>query len=429
MKPLGYFIYNGILVPLLYGGIYIISLFHPKLRKIIKVRKGLLTILNHDLSKFARDDPRIWIHNSSMGEYEQAKPLIRRIKERIPQVQIIVSFFSPSGLEHVEDKGEADLLCYLPFDTPKKARQFISLVKPKVAIMVRHDIWPNHIYELKRQGIPSILINCALPYHIRRTSKFRILNRFLYHPFHSILTVSQRSKSYVLEHRFTEGFVESVGDTRYDQVVHRAEEAEAIVAPLRKWKGNRKGFVAGSTWPSDETVIFQALAPLFREQQNLWVVIVPHEPTEEAVKVIKDLCVQKGLTSIRFSQIESNRIKKPDILIVDRVGILASLYALGEVSFVGGGFGPGVHNVLEPAALGTVVLFGPRNQNSQEADQLVRKGVGVIVQNAQELYQQLRTFFIESSNAIELGSRATQLVQENVGATDRIIDHLEDVLS
>lgn len=425
-----YYLYNLIVVPFMYLGFFLCGLVNSKIQKGIRGRKKLFGDLEEKMQMLSHKRPCFWIHNSSMGEFEQAKPLIRQLKKTYPNGCAVVSFFSPSGFEHAQDDHEADYLCYIPFDSRRRASRFLSLVQPNVAIVIRHDLWPNHLWQLKKRNIPTVLINCS----VRLGWYYRIpfvlwANRMMLRTFDMILTVSKEAKSFCDLFHFNENKIRIVGDTRYDQVVQRAKEAEKIVAPLRKIKGKRKCFIAGSTWPSDEVVLFKGFSKLFAKGIDIWIVLVPHEPTNEHLYQIEEEVSQLGLRSSRLSEVEKGKHVDSEILVVDRIGMLASLYALGELTFVGGGFGPGVHNVLEPAALGKIVLFGPKCRNSYEAGLLEKRGVGFVVKDGDEVYARLFSFLDNSDKLAELGPEATNLVKENVGATERIVDCLESLVS
>jgi len=418
-------LYNWIGVPILYAALMLASPFQPKIRRGREGRKGLFEKLDSTLAGLPKGGPRFWIHNSSMGEFEQAKPLIERLKQKFPRGSVVVSFYSPSGFDHVQNFRGADLLCYLPFDSKGKARRFVSTLKPDAAVVIRHDLWPNHLWEVRKQNIPLVLANCSIrPHLIYSLPLTRQACRSVYNAFTEILAVSPEAKTFCESH-FSPNRVEVVGDTRYDQVVRRAKEAEGIVAPLRRLKSGRLGFVAGSTWPSDEDVILPVLQKLSENGLKLWVVLVPHEPTPEHLSDLEEKLKSLHLRSIRFSQISRKGECDCDVLLVDRVGILASLYALGEACFVGGGFGPGVHNVLEPAALGKAVFFGPRCRNSYEAGQLEKRGVGFVVENEESLYGKLFALLNDPKEMLRIGKTAARLVEENVGATERIVKHIE----
>jgi len=429
MTSFWYYVYNGVGIPLLYIGFHFGALTNKKIRQGIRGRKNLMERLEEAVRHVPKEAPRFWIHSSSMGEFEQARPVIKKLKDIFPKGSVVASFFSPSAFEHVQKYKEADVLCYLPLDSRKNSKKFLDLIRPDVAIMVRHDLWPNHLHQLKRRGIPSVLINCSVhPESIYRYPLFVQLNRFLHESFRLILAVSQEAKDMCDKWRLGKGRVEFVGDTRYDQVVQRAKSAENVVAPLRKIKGERKGFVVGSTWPSDEDVIFDALSTLYRMDVPLWVVLVPHEPTKEHLHQIEQRLTAMGIRSHRLSEVEAGKSGETQVLLVDRVGILASLYALGDMSFVGGGFGPGIHNVLEPAALGKIVFFGPRYTNSYEARQLKNRGVGIVVNKGEELSDRILYFLKNPHRINALRQEALHMVRENAGATQRIVRHLEEIV-
>ncbi len=429
MHSFWFYIYNVIAVPVLYAGFYFLSLFHRKVRKGIRVRKTLFQDLEKNVRSLKNKGPKFWIHNSSMGEFEQAKPLVEALKQRFPDGSVIVSFYSPSGFENVQDYPHADILCYLPFDSYRKAKRFVMTVRPDIAIMVRHDLWPNHLWRLKMENIPAILINCSVrPKYWYHLPFLCAASRSFFQYFDFVLAVSQETKFYWNRYRLGFQEVNVVGDTRYDQVVRRAKEAEKVVAPLRKLKRNRRCIVFGSTWPSDEEVIFDAMRRLYETNTDLWIVIVPHEPVKEHLIQIRERLNQMNIRFGFFSQIEAQPELDANVLVVDRIGILASLYALGDLAFVGGGFGPGVHSVLEPAAFGKVVIFGPNHANSFEAVQLTKRGVGFEVNSGDDLFMFILSFLKDAQRLSELGEKAAALVRENVGATERIVKYIETTI-
>jgi len=417
-------LYNAVFLPLLLFSSRIAALADPKIRRGLRGRKALFSRLEKATADWG-DAPRFWIHNSSMGEFEQAKPIVLKLKERFPDCRVVVSFFSPSGLEHVGDYAEADLLCYLPADTRTNARRFIRTIRPSAALVIRHDLWPNHLKALNRNNIPAFLVNCSIRHEkYLKIPGIRQANRFLFGCFDEVLAVSEETVLLFRRYRLGRAGALCVGDTRYDQVVRRAQTAEAVIAPLRRIKGNRITFVMGSTWPSDEAVLSEALGRLKADGILPWMIMVPHEPTEDHLRRLESHLHAMDLKSRRLSRLESRNMDSEDVLLVDRIGILASLYALGEIAFVGGGFGPGVHNVLEPAALGKVVLFGPRSTNSYEAGQLLKRGVGFVVRDGESLYRILHDFLHDSGALTRLGFAAVELVTANAGATERIVSRV-----
>jgi len=428
MKRIIYGLYNGVCIPLLWLGYHLAGLFDRKVRIGVKGRKNLFSELKRQVNKLPENYPRFWIHTSSMGEFEQAKPVISALKKKYNACVVAVTLFSPSAMENIKDYREADILCYLPFDSSRSARRFVSIIRPDVAIVVRHDIWPNHMIAARRQNVPTLLINTSIQHPERFTNPFiRMIYSFLFDLFDYVLTVSKESGDAYLTYRLGNGLTEHVGDTRYDQVIRRAKEAEPIVSPLRTLKGGRKCFVAGSTWPSDESVIFEAMEKLKQSNILPWVVMVPHEPVKEHIDHIESQLNQMHIPYARISQKDklSDHIQ---VLLVDQIGILASLYALADLTFVGGGFGPGIHNVLEPAAFGKAVLFGPRHKNSYEAGLLKESGTGIAVQNGDALFKELYELLLDPDKLKIIGERSANMVNSNRGATDRILHRLELIL-
>jgi len=426
MQAFWHWTYNMVAIPLMFAGFYVAALFNEKIRQGISGRRSLFRNLGKAVRSMPESGYRFWLHSSSMGEFEQAKPLIAALKEAYPDSRIVVSFYSPSAYNHVREYPGADYICYLPFDSLGRAARFFQIIRPDAGIVIRHDCWPNHLYALKRRGVPVILVNSSVRRETGRWNKPGIgLQRFMHGAFREILTISDETTHRLRSFGLRDIRIETVGDTRYDQVVRRAAEAEGIVAPLRKMKGRRRGLVCGSTWPSDEEVLFNAFSMLHEEGLMPWLVVVPHEPTPEHIVSIEARCNAIGLRHTLLSEVTDAHQEHPDVLIVNRIGILASLYALGELAYVGGGFGPGIHNVLEPAALGKTVLFGPRHKNSYEAGQLIESGCGFEISDTRGLYRLLHDFFDNKDLFETLGRKASGLVEKNRGATGRIIHHVQ----
>lgn len=420
-----YFLYNAIAIPAMQFGFSLAIPFNSKIRTGWKGRKHLYTELETVLKQHQGKAPRIWIHNSSMGEFEQAKPVIAAIKKRNPSSFILVSFFSPSGYEHAKTYQEADYLCYLPFDSRKNAKKFIETIAPDVAVVVRHDFWPNHLWTLREMNIPAILINCSIGDGWRFRIRFlKRIERSLYQCFDHIFAVSQIAKERCERNHFNRGQVSVIGDTRYDQVVARAEAKHDLVRHLIERKGNRVCLVLGSTWPGDESVIFTALERIDRTQYPLWLIVVPHEPTLEHLHKIENRLEAQGRTYKRLSEVKSADTQPLDAIVVDSVGVLANLYALSDIAYVGGGFGVGVHSVLEPAAFGRIVIYGPHHRNSYEAIEMKEAGIGFSVENADELYVLLFSLLEDQKQLSRLGEKAKKMVEQNLGATQKITSFL-----
>jgi 3-deoxy-D-manno-octulosonic-acid transferase len=416
-------IYKAVITPLLYLGFHALGLFSEKVRKGIRGRKGLLPKIAKDLSHIDRE--KIWFHIASYGEFEQAKPLIAKIKEIYPQYALIVSFFSPSAYEHIKLAPPVDYICYLPFDSQKNARKFISIVQPKLAVFVRHDIWPNFIWVLNKKRIPVILIDASIP---KDSSRFwplmRQFNSALFNSFDAIFLTTDDEKE-----RFERLDVEPcklyvTGDTKFDQVYHRTLET-GKVSDLSKHayiKGKTK-WIAGSSWRADEEVIIPAFQRLSGTFDNLLLVIVPHEPSPNRLTEIESRLTRHKIRHIRYSEL---RPQSTDFsaLIIDKIGMLANLYGLGKIAFVGGSFESKVHNVLEPAVYGIPILIGPRINTQAEALLLANHEAALIVKSTDEMVDKVSTILKNDQLCANIGNAAKEIVFKHVGATDRIAKYL-----
>jgi len=425
MRHFWKFLYTVVLLPLLWLTLHVLSLVNPKVKRGIEGRR---TLFIHLASRMAAlpAGPRVWFHSSSLGEFEQAKPIIAELKRRKPAIRIIASFFSPSGLDHSRKYPHADIITYLPFDTPRYARRFITLAQPDAAVMVRYDVWPNMIWELHRQNVPTLIANATM-----RESSARLLpisrafHRALYDCIDDILTVSAADAEAFHRFHLNHAHVEPIGDTRFDQVCTRSTEARKHhILPDSVAKG-KKVVVAGSTWPEDEAVLLPAFLELRQHTGDVLLVLVPHEPTLEHIEDLEQQ-LSDVLPSLRFSAL--NEYNGESILIVDSVGILMRLYAAAHVAYVGGSFRQGIHNVIEAAVYGIPVIFGPRVENSQESRQLVEQGAAFIVDGSSHLHRIVSWLLSDESARANAGSRAAAYVQENKGATDRFLHHLEPYL-
>ena len=422
MKKTWSILYNTAFIPLFWTLLQIASLFNSKIRRGIEGRRGLFEKLERDISNLS-SKRRIWFHSSSMGEFEQAKPIIAALRKKYRDINIIVTFFSPSGYDHSKNYKLADIITYIPFDTKVNAHRFLDLVQPTAAVFVRYDVWPNHIWELNARRIPVFIANATM----RTTSArlFPLLKNFhhlLFNNFESILTVSAKDADAFALFGLTHPSVEAIGDTRYDQVWQRSADAKKKhLLPHAILKG-KKLLLAGSTWPEDEEVLLPAIKKILQYDSNALIILVPHEPTENALEDVEHNIGAKP-RSIRFSNL--NDYANEHIIIVDSIGILMALYQYANVAYVGGSFRQGIHNVLEPAVYGIPVVFGPKHTNSQEAMELARRGGGFIVNDQQECYRTLRALLDDKKANTAAGKQALMLVEENIGATERFIQHLE----
>jgi 3-deoxy-D-manno-octulosonic-acid transferase len=404
----------------------IASAFNGKIRKGIKGRNHLFRKLNIEISKLGKNEKRIWFHSASMGEFEQAKPIISLLKEKHPKIKIIVSFFSPSGYENNLKYKLSDVITYLPFDSFFNARRFLNTVSPDMAIFMRYDIWPNILWSLSKRNIPTFLVDATMSKESKRKLPvLRSFHRFLFKHFKRILTVSQNDAAGFSFFGCDNSLVQVVGDTRYDQVYTRSLSARSKKILPDEVIKSKKVFIVGSSWKEDEDQIFPTFIKLQETIPDLMMILVPHEPTELNLEIIENELRDK-ITYIRFSQLMNYNNEK--VVIIDCVGLLVSLYAYGDVAYVGGGFGEGIHNVLEPATYFIPVLFGPRNKNSQEAQILMKIGGGFEIKNKNDITDLLQKFFNNGTIRKEAGIKAGTLVKENIGATEKIYQYLKEYI-
>ena len=415
-------VYNVFVIPFLWSVFLLYSLFNRKARKGVRGRKNLFKNLETKVRALG-NAKRVWFHSSSMGEFEQAKPIIAIFKQQFPEIKIVVSFFSPSGYENNLKYKFADLITYLPFDSSSNAAEFLRIIKPDIAIFMRYDVWPNFIWKLKKNNIPSFLVDATMSSNSKRKLPFiKNFHHHLFSYFTEILTVSEEDAENFRDFNIANVKISVGGDTRYDQVYNKSLNAKAKNILHPELLKDKKVFIAGSSWKGDDDQIFPAFYKLLEDEKNLLMILVPHEPTETNLEEIEDE-LKDNVTFIRFSALPS--YKNENVIIIDCIGLLVSLYSYAQVAYVGGGFGDGVHNVLEPAIYGIPVIFGPRNKNSQEAQELKKIGAGYEVIEKTDIYENLRIFFDEEAHRAEIGKVASDHVMSNIGASKNIVEKLK----
>ncbi len=413
-----FLIYNWMIAPVLIILAHLGALFHPKVRAGVLGRyRTAGKIRRFGQQGSSQKAPLFLFHCASMGEFEHVKPLITALKEKDARCRIVVMFFSPSGYENVREFPGVDLFVYAPFDIWWPVYRMFRRLSPYALLISRHDVWPAQIWVARRLGIPVFLVNASLHADSGRLGfPMGLFNRRVYRHFTRILAVSPRD-----EERFRQWVdrdrVQVVGDTKYDQVLYRAQESRQKALLPEVIYRNRPVLVAGSTWPEDEEHLLPALVSVRQQVPDLLSIICPHEPTQEHLRRIEAVLQHHGV--IRFSRLEHYRSQP--FIVVDRIGILANLYSLAWVAYVGGSFKQNVHNVLEPAAYGIPVLFGPVHQHSHEAQLLKADGAAVEVHNAAEIAYWLKELLTNSNLRTGKGRRAREIARENSGATQKIL--------
>lgn len=425
MKKFWFLFYNLLIVPMLYLGVRIAGLCNNKVKQGIKGRRRIFEELIVNSAAIQKANKLIWFHSSSLGEFEQAKPIIEELKKN-KGINILVTFFSPSGYDNSRKYPFADLVSYLPFDTKANAAKFIQIVKPNLSILMRYDLWPNHIWAMKSFNIPTFLVDATMKENSRRKLPFsKNFHKYLFRDVTKILTVSQSDTDGFKEFGCTDNQVKAVGDTRFDRVYQRSLTARShnlLKADLFK---DKKILVAGSTWEADEEVILPAFSKLAKHDNDVILIIAPHEPTVVHLEKIENE-YSGNLDAIRFSFMNNYRGER--VIIIDSIGILLTLYTYADAAYVGGSFKQGIHNVLEAAVYGIPVLFGPKIDNSQEAKELLRLGSGILIRNKKEAYRNLRMLFSNDMLRKEKGAVSYNYVQKNLGATKKILKEINQAM-
>ncbi len=421
MKKFWYVVYNIIVIPILKSLVAIGKLFNPKIRTGIEGRKKLFENLIIDLAGIDRKKKMIWVHSASMGEFEQAKPIIEKLREE-KNVNILITFFSPSGYTNSLKYPFADVIAYFPYDTPGMTSRFLNLVRPNLAIFMRYDIWPNMIWQLEKKGIPSFIVDATMR---RRTPRKWLLaksfHKSLYSRVTKILTVSKNDEENFKTFNIGVKQIKAVGDTRFDRVYVKSLQAKEKKLFRDGFFDGKKVFVMGSSWESDQEVMIPAVTKLMEYDPDVIAIIVPHEPTIFHLEQIEQQLSGK-YNPIRFSYL--NNYQGERIIIIDSIGILLTLYTYAHAAYVGGSFKQGIHNVLEPAVYGIPVLFGPKHQNSQEAVHLAKIGGAFVIENRRDAYKTLRKIFLDDKFRQEAGRICFNYVKENIGATSKILEEI-----
>lgn len=403
------FLYNSSIF-LLRVGIWVAAFFNDKARMFYNGRRGLMPKIEKDFQ--SNTDPVIWIHCASLGEFEQGRPVIERLKEELPQIRILLTFFSPSGYEVRKNYSEADFIYYLPLDTASKARQFVALTKPSLAVFVKYEFWYHFTSQLRKQKIPLVSISAIFrPEQIYFKSYGSFYQRILKNFTHFFV---QNDTSLRLLQSIGLTNVTRAGDTRFDRVNQIVKRGEKI--PLAEtFKNNQRLMVVGSCWPEDMDV----LAP-FVNENRLKFIIAPHEISESALENLERLL---QVRYVRYSEAQHVALEEFSVLIIDNVGMLSRLYRYGEFAYVGGAFGAGLHNILEAACYGVPIFFGNKNfEKFQEATDLINRGGAFEVSDYTDLKSKYEMLNIPES--FLLACEVTrQYVQENLGATEKIMSY------
>ena len=414
-------IYNIVIYFVLWG-IAIASLFNEKVRKMWRGEREAFKILKQKVDPNAK---YIWFHAASLGEFEQGRPLMERIRKDYPQYKILLTFYSPSGYEVRKNYEGADLICYMPVDTRLNAIRFLRLVRPVMAFFIKYEFWSNFLHILKHRNIPTYSVSSIFRedqvffkwYGRSYAGVLKCFTRFF--------VQNEESK------RLLEGIgitaVDVVGDTRFDRVLQIKEAAKQlpICEAFRTGVASSqsadvphhdfKVFVAGSSWPPDENIFI----PFFNEHKDWRLLIAPHVIAEEHLKLILSLI--KGKKVVRYTQTTPEEAAEADVLIIDCFGLLSSMYNYGDVAYIGGGFGVGIHNTLEAAVWNMPVIFGPNNKKFQEAQGLLKSDGGFEINTYEDFSGLMSSLMNDETFLKQAGDKAGAFVAHLAGATDKVL--------
>lgn len=414
-------IYNIVIYFVLWG-IAIASLFNEKVRKMWRGEREAFKILKQKVDPNAK---YIWFHAASLGEFEQGRPLMERIRKDYPQYKILLTFYSPSGYEVRKNYEGADIICYMPVDTRLNAIRFLRLVRPVMAFFIKYEFWSNFLHILKHRNIPTYSVSSIFRedqvffkwYGRNYAGVLKCFTRFF---------VQNEESKRLLEGIGTTA-VDVVGDTRFDRVLQIKEAAKQlpICEAFRTGVASSqsadvphhdfKVFVAGSSWPPDENIFI----PFFNEHKDWRLLIAPHVIAEEHLKLILSLI--KGKKVVSYTQTTPEEAAEADVLIIDCFGLLSSMYNYGDVAYIGGGFGVGIHNTLEAAVWNMPVIFGPNNKKFQEAQGLLKSGGGFEINTYEDFSGLMSSLMNDETFLKQAGDKAGAFVAHLAGATDKVL--------
>lgn len=414
-------IYNIVIYFVLWG-IAIASLFNEKVRKMWRGEREAFKILKQKVDPNAK---YIWFHAASLGEFEQGRPLMERIRKDYPQYKILLTFYSPSGYEVRKNYEGADIICYMPVDTRLNAIRFLRLVRPVMAFFIKYEFWSNFLHILKHRNIPTYSVSSIFRedqvffkwYGRSYAGVLKCFTRFF--------VQNEESKRLLKGIGITA--VDVVGDTRFDRVLQIKEAAKQlpICEAFRTGVASSqsadvphhdfKVFVAGSSWPPDENIFI----PFFNEHKDWRLLIAPHVIAEEHLKLILSLI--KGKKVVRYTQTTPEEAAEADVLIIDCFGLLSSMYNYGDVAYIGGGFGVGIHNTLEAAVWNMPVIFGPNNKKFQEAQGLLKSDGGFEINTYEDFSALMSSLMNDETFLKQAGDKAGAFVAHLAGATDKVL--------
>lgn len=390
---------------------HVAAFFSKKIRSMIDGQKQTNSILKANIRP---EDCVVWFHAASLGEFEQGRPLMERLRKQHPEYKILLTFFSPSGYEVRKNYDGADVICYMPFDTPANVRRFLKLAHPEIAVFIKYEFWQNYLTMMHKQGVKVYSVSSIFrpeQHFFKWWGSTKVLKQFDH-----LFVQNDASKQLLAEHGITNTTV--VGDTRLDRVID-IKNAAADLPLVERFVGGSPCFIAGSSWGPDEEIYI----PYFAKHKDWKLIIAPHVIGEDHLKSIEKLLKDNGISSVRYTEVESNTnassFEDKGALIVNCFGKLSSIYRYGTIALVGGGFGVGIHNVPEAAVYGIPVVFGPNNHKFKEAQELKACGGSFEFSDAEGFAKLMDGFLSNPDSIKKAGEAAGTYINSNAGAADK----------
>ena len=390
--------------------ILLASLKNKKAAAWIEGRRNLFPYISGQIEP---NKPHVWFHFASLGEFEQGRPVLEEMKSKYADISLVITFFSPSGYEIRKDYQFADHVFYLPLDTRENAREFIKLIQPTIAVFTKYEYWYHYFDELQKNKIPLFIVSGIFRKDQPFFRWYGGLHRKMLHMVSHFFVQNEVSKTMLNSLGLNN--VSVTGDTRFDRVVNNMAQVPRIAA-IEEFCARRKVFIAGSTWPEDEALI----ASIVGIYPDWKFIIAPHEIDQRHILEIEKLFP----ACARFSEIKKRNIES-QVLIIDNIGMLSSLYQYGDIGYIGGGFGVGIHNTQEASAFGLPVIFGPNYRKFQEATDLIKKGASFSIKDSEELKQRMSYLQEQEIRGI-IGKIAKEYIISNAGATRIILDYFDE---
>lgn len=391
--------------------VHLAAIFSQKPRKMIWGHWVVYDLLRQQMEK---DAQYIWFHAASLGEFEQGRPLIERIRQRYPHYKVLLTFFSPSGYEVRKNYSGADIVCYLPFDKPRNVHKFLNIVQPCMAFFIKYEFWNNYLTELHKRCIPVYSVSSIFRKEQIFFKWYGGFYRGVLKNFDQLFVQNETSRRFLSKIQVNK--VTVAGDTRFDRVLEIQEQAKQL--PLvKQFKGDSLTLVAGSSWPLDEDLFIE----YFNNHPKMKLIIAPHEIDENhLVEIINKL----KRPYVRYSKAIEQNVTNADCLLVDCFGLLSSIYRYGEIAYVGGGFGVGIHNILEAAVYGIPVIFGPKYHKFMEACELLQAQGAYSIKDYKDLDLLLDKMLVDPIFLKFSGNNAANYVQTHSGASEKILSKI-----